>query len=316
LYPVDINFFLLRISFNFSLCVYLVLASFAAYGETLAVVYPEAKPPYSEIFNQIINGIKDQSKLDIELITIEGSNKTFKEKLNKLKNLRMIITLGKSALEKTKSIQTNVPIICGAIIRSTKYNNCTGVSLIINPARFVESVKHASADINTINYIYRKNNNSELLQHANRAAKANKIQLTAHQVNSSIELIKLIDNIFNNIDPTNSIVWIGRSVIRLNSELVFPMILERAWEKRIAVITDNVVLVKRGFLISLYNDYYQMGSEIALLSEDALNGKVLPETLLLSNAYKTAFNKRTASNVSVELSIDFTNKPLLIFPSE
>ena len=117
-------------------------------------------------------------------------------------------------------------------------------------------------------------------------------------VTDAFDLARQLARTFKTLDPHTTALWFGGNTIQLNDELIYSYVLEQTWDRGIAVFSDTIVHVKRGFLFALYPDYAAIGSELGTLIQQhaRMTG------LRFSRAGRLAFNLRTARHLGLTVS--------------
>jgi putative ABC transport system substrate-binding protein len=291
------------------------VAPACAASGTLLVLYPQAPPPYRAAFEQIIAGIERAASgslrslalsPDYDIALLERWIQSHRDEQTAL------VLLGQRALRAHRKLSTPLPVFAGGINGIPGQVPLPGVSVTIDPSLFLDSVRELCPSAKTVIAFYNARNPG-LVSLLEKAASERGLTLRPVAVADARTAVKAIGRIFDSVDPRTTALWFTGNTVNINTELIFPFVLEQAWKRRIPVFSETLSHTKRGFLFSLYPDYHGMGREIASLIENATAHP--PRTLLLTRAARLALNTRTARHLAIPLRKDVIDKADALFPA-
>jgi putative tryptophan/tyrosine transport system substrate-binding protein len=144
---------------------------------------------------------------------------------------------------------------------------------------------------------YRKNDDA-LISIIEKAANLRSIEVTPVPVTDVTTTVRQITAIFKELDPATTAIWFTHHIIELNTELLFPYILEASWNRCIPVFSSVITHTKRGFLFSLYPDYHGIGEELGhFIAEHRQEDSAFK--FKLTHAAKFVLNTRTAQHLGL-----------------
>lgn len=285
-----------------------------AEDHNLGIVYPDLREPYRSIFTSIIEGIEDTVEDKVFNLPV---NKEVTEKMiatwAKRNKLDSIISLGSRSQKLTANIQVNRKIV-GAINRPPANGNFqAGVLLTPDPHKLFESIIKLVPRINRIYMVYSEEYSGWYLDIARIAAKLNKIELITLSSSSIKESLQHYKEIVQKRVEGSDAIWLLQDPLSSDMKLIMPIILEKAWEKNIPVISNKAGHVERGALFALYPDNFEIGVSLAKLLKEDRTGESI-KYLPFSKAL-TAANIRTADHLGLNWSKKVERSINLVFPS-
>jgi len=299
-----------------SLLWFQLLAPAKASGEQhLAILYPEIREPYRQIFLNIIDGIKSSydGKIYVYALKKESNPAALSAWLT-AKHADAVIGLGKRGFRTLLDLKPDMPIFVGATVIPPDNNTFSGISQSPAPSKLFKQLHKLQPSIKRIHLPYQKDNkNGSLIDSALIAANTQKLELVLTEVNDIRELASHYRQLLENINPQEDALWISYNGVGLDKSLVH-QILETAWQRNMVVFSSNVADVKRGALYSLYPDNYAMGqrlAELVLAQEKTMDASAvvqLVDDLLL------AINLRTADHLGLLFDENEKRDFGLVFP--
>ncbi|HAD10153.1 MAG TPA: hypothetical protein DCF62_11775 [Porticoccaceae bacterium] len=267
----------------------------------LLVFYPEVRKPYTKIYQDIITGIRNANPNNTVAIPIraEENYETFISAV-KTNKPDSIVALGSGALEIALQIAPDVPIVAGAISRSS--STTRGISMIVDPAVVINKLLLLDNNINHIHVVTDSSNKQDQLRAAIDYAQSVNISFTVHEAKTIKAAASEYRNLLKNLG-THDAIWLMRDKA-LNDTSLLSLILETAWDRKIKVFSSNPTHVKRGALFSIYPNNTALGASLARLANDTdsqTNAKF--ELKLLKDIY-IAGNERTLRHLGLTQAND------------
>jgi putative tryptophan/tyrosine transport system substrate-binding protein len=265
------------------------------------VLYPEATAPYQAAYEQIIDGLRSLTReaLRTRSIAKDYDQDKLQEWLDdNKKSATYLVVLGQQALQASKLLTHQLQIVASAMEMWPGTDQIPGVSIRIHPAIYLERLQRLSPQTTRLLVFYRNNNDDALISVIEKAAHQRGIAATPILVTDVTTAVRQITAKLKEADPETTAIWFTRNVIEINTELLFPYILEASWNRRIAVFSNIITHTKRGFLFSLYPDYRGIGKELGLfIAEHRQKGGTLE--FKLTRAAKFVLNTRTAQHLGL-----------------
>lgn len=299
-----------------SLVVVFLLSSMATYAGSVMVLYPDVKPAYRQLFTQIIEGIEDEARnqnhspvrsilLEKDADRQDVAKQVFQDPPD------MVISLGKRAYGVAQILEGRVPVVTGAVPISE--NSIVGVSLIVDPDVIFSHLTDLAPSVKNIFVVYSPRS-EWLINLAKQSAAARGYQLHAYSAGSVKSAAQLYQKLIREIDPKTDAFWLPLDAITSNDQVVLPMMLEAAWNKKFAVFSSKPFHAKRGVLFSPVPDQRKMGRRLMqMVGEIESQGTQLPVEPL--REVLLAVNVRTASHLNIKYSATQLSTFDFIFPA-
>lgn len=281
------------------------------FSASLLVVYPEAPEPYREAFAQMTSGIARAAGalLQQKVITATTSPEEFRSWLVEERD-KTVVLLGQKALTfYEKSEPDRRDVFLSGVNALPGQVPLPGISLSVDPAVYLQTLHELLPDIRRV-VVYYNVQEEPWLVPVKQAATDAGIGIEAVGVADAFDVIRQLGTTFETLDPKTTALWFGSNTIVLNSELIYPYVLEQAWDRRIAVFSETITHVKLGFLFALYPDYAEIGAELGTLIRQGA-----PTTgLRFSRAGQLALNTRTARHLGIAPRRDLMQRANPLFP--
>jgi putative ABC transport system substrate-binding protein len=206
-----------------------------------------------------------------------------------------LVVLGSRVLKAVAPLNHQFPLVAGAVDILPGRDTIPGVSIRIHPTDYLEHLRLLSPGSTKVIVFYNEQDKA-LVPLIELEARKRDIAITPIPVTDVEGAIRSIAAVLKEVDPANTAIWFTRNVIELNTELLYPYILEETWNRRIPVFTGMISHTKRGFLFSLYPDYKGMGEALTNLI-DAHAQKDSALQTVFCPAVKFALNIRTVQHL-------------------
>jgi putative ABC transport system substrate-binding protein len=288
----------------------------AAYAGSVTVLYPDVKPAYRQLFAQIIEGIESEAKklnhTPVKPILLPKGvdrQEVAKEVFDNPPD--MVISLGKRAYGIAQILEGRVPVVTGAVPISQ--NSIVGVSLIVDPDVIFGHLTDLAPSVKNIFVVYSPRS-EWLINLAKKSAASRGYRLHAYSAGSVKSAAQLYQKLIHEIDPKTDAFWLPLDSITSNDQVVLPMMLEAAWNKKFVVFSSKPFHAKRGVLFSPVPDQRKMGRRlmqmVSEMSSEGSNLKVEPLRDVL-----LAVNVRTASHLNIKYNATQLSSFDFIFPA-
>jgi len=298
--------------FLFALLLFLfVQPAFAA--KQTAVIFPDVDAPYKEVFETIISGISAKPGRTVQRYPLSRDYR-LEDLRNALKKNRPagIITLGKRGYLAARKLQLNIPTVSGAL--SMVPNGISGVSLSADPAALFSRLKSLVPDSKRVFVVYSPKTLGWLIPLAKKAAKKQKLELFAYPAETLREAMLHYRSILQKIHGETDVIWLPLDKVTVNDDVVLPLLLQKAWDKDLVIMSNKPSHAKRGVLFALYPDNYGLGQELSELLDKQ---SVAPETsqVIPLKRLDLAVNLRTAAHLGLIFTPQQQEDFRLTFPS-
>jgi len=302
------------LSLTVTLLLFFLLYPHPAFAENqTTVIYPELSSPYKDVFDTILSGIAENSTNEIEAYPLA---KDFQlsdlEQSLKERKPKGIISLGRRGYLAVKQLEPNIPAVVGAL--SIVPNGVSGISLSADPEQLFDRLKTLVPNCNRIFVVYSPQNSGWFIPLAEQAAQQRDLLLLSYPANDLREAMlqyrKLLEESKNDSDA----IWLPLDKVTVNDDVVLPLLLKKAWDKNLAIISNKPAHAKRGALLAMYPDNYGLGTELAQLLSQITEEPLQPQVIPLRQL-NLAVNLRTAAHLGLNFSLQQQEEFTLTFPS-
>ena len=294
--------------------VLLALLAAARAADTVLILYPEAPPPYQQAFEQIMTGIAQTVGNPPQTLALSPApdRAAIRQWLAARRDLDApLVLLGQRALQTYEAGWTEGPVLVGGLNALPGQTPWPGVSLVIDPDLYLRTLHDLLPDIRRVIVLYNARDQT-WIPRVNQAAADQGLKVEPVAVTDTASLIRQLTEALKTLDPKTTALWFAKNTLDLNTELLYPFVLEVAWQRKIAVFSDTVAHAKRGFLFALYPDYTGVGAELGeRIQQSAARSKL---GLTLTRAARLALNGRTARHLDIALTPALIQRASPLFP--
>lgn len=303
----------LSIGVFFSVLFFSFTTAALAQQTRIAVLYPDAPPPYNKVFNAIISGIQETSTFSTKLYAVTPTTSQAElESWLDSKSIEAVIALGKQGYLSARSLETKRPVIVGAL--RVLPTNQSGISLAADPAQLFTQLNTLSPEVKRVFVVYSAKHNDWIIDLAQQAAQHQQLELVTYPVNDLRQAVRHYRDILKQIRSKNDAIWLPMDPIAANDKVVLPLLLQKSWDKDLVLISSTPSHVQRGALFSLYPDNIGLGRNLASLLSATLTSNTEQGVLPLE-ALNLAVNLRTAAHLGLSFSSAQIKRFTLTFPT-
>lgn len=273
----------------------------AAGEERIAVVYPDIGEPYREIFTKIIEGIEDKlgARVASHPVRADTDIRVLKASLLR-QNTRVVIALGRQGMKAAAALGNGIGVVVGGVL-TVPENEARGqpvISLSPDPALLFARMKALMPATKRVLVVYDPAVNGWLMKLAREAARAQGLELVAHEAQDLRSAVMLYQEIFSAANGHSDVLWLPQDSTTVEERSVLPLVLQESWNKNIAVFSSNASHARRGALFSLYPDNVALGRSLAGLAQDILaSGDYATRGMLPLRDVQSVVNLRTAKHL-------------------
>ncbi len=290
---------------------------FPAMPGALAVVYPDVSEPYRSIFAKIIEGIEEGAKVAVRTYSI-GPNVDPVEFSAQLKRngTKIVIALGRQGLKAVSDLERDIPVVVGGILAlpETDTRSLMGVSLTPDPALLFARLKSLLPGVRRVIVVYNPQNNEWLIKFAREAARAQGLELVAHEARDLGSAARLYESAFANSEGRRDAVWLPQDATTVDETTILPLVLKESWNRNVPVFSSSFLHVKKGALFALYPNNVELGRTLASSALAVLAGDLRRRGVLPLREVQTAVNLRTASHIGLSIGYQQQRSFDFIFP--
>lgn len=289
-------------------------------ASTVAVVYPEVRSPYLEVFQEIVRGIEAEIKQPVKPYVLkEGEDNTpsaLRERM-KADRVDVVIGLGYAGFLAAKPLSETFPVVIGAVLLSSEQETqgVSGISLTPDPDMLFGKLKELVPAAKEITVVYSPKQKDWEIGHAHRAAEAHGLNLIALPAEDPRLSAVLFRDVLHRVREDSVAVWLPQNNAAMDEQALLPVVLKDAWEKQFVVFSSSIDHVRKGALFSLYPDNFRMGRSLALMAKSqAQSSSSRPAAIEPLRDVLTAVNLRTAEHLGLDWVDNSRHKFDLTFP--
>ncbi len=289
------------------LAISLVITSIAGAGEaSIAVIYPNIGEPYREVFDKIIEGIKDKANVPVFSYPVlpDSDVGTLQSTLTR-QNAKVIIALGRQGMKTAATLDPKLGIVVGGVL--TVPENEVGqqhvLSLTPDPALLFSRLRMLMPRVKRVFVVYDPKINGWLMKLAKDAARAQGLDLVTYETQDLRSAVKFYQEIFSAADSDTDALWLPQDPSTVEESSILPLVLEKSWNQNLAIFSSNTSHVRRGVLFSLYPNNVALGRSLADLARGVLSsGNHEHQGMLPLRDVQIAVNLRTAKHLGLNTS--------------
>jgi len=289
--------------YSTAVCLCALLLGRPAHAQTLTVLYPDLGNPYRAVFNEIIQGIEEQSKARARGIAL-APNSDIGELRSTLKNGKVVIALGRQGLKAASALDPALGVVAGGVSgigMAPDSERLSGISLTPDPALLFGLLKSLMPGARRVIVIYNPQANEALIRLAREAARGLGLELVAVEAADLASAARAYEAQFAGADSRRDALWLPQDPVTVEETTILPLVLRESWSRNLTVFSSSMLHVKQGVLFGLYPNNVQLGRDLAALAEAMQNGEPPRHGLSPLRAVRTAINSRTASHLGLNL---------------
>ena len=289
--------------YSTAVCLCALLLGRPAHAQTLTVLYPDLGNPYRSVFNEIIQGIEEQSKARARGIAL-APNSDIAELRGALKNGKVVIALGRQGLKAASALDPVLGVVAGGVSgmgAAPDSERLSGISLTPDPALLFGLLKSLMPGARRVIVIYNPQANEPLIRLAREAARGLGLELVAVEAADLAGAARAYEAQFAAADSRRDALWLPQDPVTVEETTILPLVLRESWSHNLAVFSSSMLHVKQGVLFGLYPNNVQLGRDLAALAQAIQNGEPPRHGLSPLRAVRTAINTRTASHLGLNL---------------
>lgn len=283
--------------FKKAICGLLALLAFSstalAENSPIAILAPSSNQELSSVIELIIDGIKQstpQLKKNIRLLTDDNPDE-ITQWLTSHKFLA-IVTIGNKTTDLANSLSIPFPIVSTGTLFSDNKSH-SGVSLSIADDELKSTLRHYLPHIKKLHI---GDEGDNIIWFSTDLDSPQLIrQKIGHKQKS---IVPYLWKTINQVDPKTEAVWINNNI----EHIFLYKLSERAWERNVTLISNNISHLESGTLLAIYPDFKGMGQRTGKLLTTIIKQNK-PDSLRLEplRAIHRGINLRTAQHLGLEI---------------
>jgi putative tryptophan/tyrosine transport system substrate-binding protein len=280
------------------------MAAVGAGDAQIAVVYPDIGEPYRSVFEQIIAGIEDKALAGVVKFAVVPNVDIDELKRNlQQQNVKVVIALGQQGMKIASRLDRDMGVVVGGVIAppSNEMRDVPVNSLSPDPALLFAHLKVLMPGVRRIYAVYDPRQSGWLISLAKEAARAQGMELVAHEAQDLRSAVGIYQEFFASADIRRDALWLLQDSISAENGSVLPLVLQESWSRNVAVFSSSSGHVRRGVLFSLYPDNAAMGRHLANAAQEYVaSGEYGEHGMVLLHEVLMAINLRTADHLGLK----------------
>ena len=271
---------------------------------SIAVLYPNVSEPFRSAFISMIQGIEERTRLRVRTYAVDP--KVDVADLNtqlKRSGTKVVIALGRQGLSVASGLDRDIVVLVGGalLLSDAEIVNVNGISLTPDPALLFARLRTLLPETRRIIVVYDPKKTEWLLRLAREAAKAQGLELVAHEARDLSQAAHLYTSIFNAAESRRDAVWLPHDTTTVEESTLLPLILKEAWNSGVPIFSSNVLHVKKGALFAMSPNNVELGRSLATSALGLMSGELRKKGVQPLRELHTAINLRTASHMGLNI---------------
>ncbi|MFC6520414.1 ABC transporter substrate binding protein [Undibacterium arcticum] len=227
-----------------------------------------------------------------------------------------MIALGRQGLKTASGLDRDIAVVVGGVLSvpETESRNLIGISLTPDPVLLFALLKKLLPGAKKVTVIYDPQHNEWLLKLAREAAKAQGLELVAHEARDLASAARLYEAAFATADSRFDAVWLPQDSTTVDEDTILPLILKESWNRGVPVFSSSFLHVKKGALFALYPNNVGLGHDLANFALGVLAGEPRKRGMSPLREVLTAVNLRTASHIGLNIGYQQQRSFDFVFP--
>jgi putative ABC transport system substrate-binding protein len=271
---------------------------------SIAVLYPNVSEPVRSAFISMIQGIEERTRVRVRSYPVEA--RTDQADLNaqlKRANTRVVIALGRQGLNMTAGLDRDILVLVGGalLLSDAEIVNVNGISLTPDPALLFARLHTLLPDVRRVLVVYDPKKTEWLLRLAREAARAQGLELVAHEARDLGQAAALYGVLLKMADGKRDALWLPHDTTTVDERTLLPLILRDAWNHGVPLFSSNVLHAKKGALFAMSPNNVELGKSLATSALGLIAGEARRKGVQPLRELHTALNLRTANHMGLNI---------------
>ncbi|GAB2837416.1 hypothetical protein GCM10027277_00240 [Pseudoduganella ginsengisoli] len=268
----------------------------------VAVLYPDIGGAYRTVFASMIAGIDDRvhgKSIGVEV----GPNTASLQAELKRQDVKVVIALGRQAIKAAAGLEQEFKVIGGGVLNVPDLEppRIPVRTLAPDPALLLARLKALQPRVRRVHVVYDPVQNGWLIKLAQRAARAQGMELAAHDAADIKAAMQQYQAILAALDPQTEALWLPQDTVTVQDSVVLPLVLRSAWTGSLTVFSSSVGHVRQGVLFALFPDNAAYGRHLGALAQAMLGNASLPDAGLAPlRELSSAINLSTLNHLQLK----------------
>ena len=270
----------------------------------IAVLYPNVSEPVRSAFIGMIQGIEERIRVRVRSYAVEA--RTDPAELNaqlKRANTRVVIALGRQGLNLAASLDREILVLVGGalLLSDAEIVGVNGISLTPDPALLFARLHTLLPEVRRVLVVYDPRKTEWLLRLAREAARAQNIELLAHEARDLSQAAVLYKSLIKGADSRRDALWLPHDTTTVEESTLLPLILKDSWDNNVTIFSSNLLHAKKGALFAMSPNNVELGKSLASSALGLMAGEVRKKGVQPLRELHTALNMRTANHMGLSI---------------
>ncbi len=271
---------------------------------TIAVLYPNVSEPVRSAFTSMIQGIEERTRVRVRSYAV--APRTDPADLNaqlKRDNTRVVIALGRQGLNLASHLDRDILVLVGGalLLSDAEIVNVNGISLTPDPALLFSRLHTLMPDVRRVLVVYDPRKTEWLLRLAREAARAQNLELSAHEARDLAQAAQLYKTLIKGADSRRDALWLPHDTTTVEESTLLPLILKQSWDNSITIFSSNILHAKKGALFAMSPNNVELGKSLAASALGMMSGEPRRKGVQPLRELHTALNMRTANHMGLNI---------------
>jgi putative ABC transport system substrate-binding protein len=277
-------------------------------ARSVAVLYPDIGEPFREVFTTIQAGVRQQLDAPVTGYAV-GADATLPALADQLQSsgVRAVIALGRSGLKAARLLDPAAVLVIGCVlgVPEPQLQRAYAVhNLAPDPALVFAQLRRLLPGVRRVYAVTDPAQNGWLLKLAHDAALVHRLELVHHEATDLKGASRAYEQTLAGLEPRRDALWLPQDVTTVDDGALLALLLREAWQRGFALLSSNVLHVRRGALFALYPDNAALGRTLARSAQEAMQA---PRPAALGMVplrdVLVAANHRTAAHLGIALDV-------------
>ncbi|WP_426106294.1 ABC transporter substrate-binding protein [Massilia sp. TSP1-1-2] len=283
----------------------------------IAVLYSDVSEPVRSAFIAMIQGIEERTRVRVRSYLVEA--RTDPAELNarlKRANTRVVIALGRQGLAAAAGLDRDILVLVGGalLLSDAEIVNLNGISLTPDPALLFARLRTLLPDVRRVLVVYDPTKTEWLLRLAREAARAQGLELVAHEARDLGQAATLYASVLKAADGKRDALWLPHDTTTVEESTLLPLILKQSWNQGVPIFSSNVLHAKKGALFAMSPNNVELGKSLASSALGLMAGELRRKGVQPLRELHTALNLRTAHHMGLNIGYQQQRTFDFIFP--
>jgi putative ABC transport system substrate-binding protein len=282
---------------------------------TIAVLYPNVGEPFRSAFVSMIQGIEERTHLRVRSYAVEARMDAAELNAQLKRNgTKVVIALGRQGLNTASVLDRDIVVLVGGVLLLSESENVNGISLTPDPAMLFARLHTLLPEVKRVIVVYDPSKTDWLLRIAREAARAQGLELVAHEARDLSQAAHLYTGLFGASDSHRDAVWLPHDTTTVEEGTLLPLILKESWNSGVPIFSSNLLHVKKGALFAMSPNNVELGKTLASSALGLMSGEHRKKGVQPLRELHTAINLRTASHMGLNIGYQQQRSFDFIYP--